>query len=109
MTIHRRANKAYKHQLKKDFEADESLPKTVDGLLSYLFDEDQWDDEYSDYIVYKDKQSWEGNTTLAQRLNRLWLFPLVLAYCPIGWVFTGNFGVSQHSKFGKWLANRIGL
>lgn len=108
MTIHRYAHKAYKHQLKKDFEENKYLPKTVDGLLDYLFSEDQWGDKYSNYIVYRDRDSYD-KTTLKQRINLLWVFPMWFVFSPFLWLFTGKFRISQHSKLGKWLAKITGL
>lgn len=104
MSIHNRVNKAYQSNLLKDFKDCPYLPKTPEGLIEYLFD----DDIGSDYIVYRFKEQYD-KTTLTQRLNRIWVLPLWFAIAPFKWLLTGHSGVNQHSKFGKWLAKITGL
>lgn len=104
MTIHRYTRKAYKHQLKQDFESNQYSPKTVDGLLDYLFDEDR----YTGYHVYCDKENYSKSTVL-QRFNRLWIIPCWWVVAPFKWLATGSAGVSDHSKLGIWLAKITGL
>lgn len=104
MTIHRYARKAFKSQLKKDFQDNKYAPQTVDGLLDYLFDEDR----FTGYLVYQDRESYD-KTTLGQRLNRLWIVPCWWLAAPILWITTGDAGISQHTKLGEWLAKKTGL
>lgn len=104
MSIHNRVNKAYQTDLLKDFKDYPYLPKTPEGLIEYLFD----DDIGSDYIVYRFKEQYD-KTTLIQRLNRIWVTPIWFVIAPFKWLFTGSSGVNQHTKLGEWLAKITGL
>lgn len=106
MSIHNYTRKAFKHELKKDFEEDKYLPKTVDGLLEYLFDQDV---RYKGYHVYLDKEAYSARSNTTQRLNRLWVVPIWFVIAPFKWLATGSAGVNQHTKLGKWLAKITGL
>lgn len=105
MSIHNRVHEAYKHQILQDFKENKYLPKTPEGLLEFLFDED------SDYRVYHYNDPWgESNKrTIFNRLNTLWMLPIWAVCAPFLWLSTGETGINQHSKLGKWIAKVTGL
>ncbi len=105
MGIHNRAVEAYKFQILKDFKEDGRFPNTVEGLADFLTD----DEKYNGYIVYHEKDPYNYDTTIWQRLNRLWVLPCCLIAMPFTWLATGQTGVNVHGKFGKWLAKITGL
>lgn len=104
MSIHNRLNKAYQTDLLKDFKDNPYLPKTPEGLIQFLFD----DEIESDYVVYRYKEQYD-KTTLSQRLNRIWVLPIWFVVAPFKWLLTGSSGVNQHSKYGVWLSRITGL
>lgn len=71
MSIHNRLNEAYKHKILEEFKENKYLPKTPEGLLDYLFD----DDSIYKIYYYEDPYS---KSKLAHRLNTLWVVPLWL-------------------------------
>ena len=46
--------------------------------------------------------------TFIQRLNTLWVYPIMICTMPIKWLFTGNGRYSRHTKFGEIVCNLIG-
>lgn len=102
MSIHSRLNEAYRHQILNDFEDNKYLPKTPEGLLEFLYSDE------SNYKIYHYKDPYT-KSTWRNRLNTLWLVPLWFIVSPFIWLFTGQFGINQHSKLGKWIAKVTGL
>lgn len=100
MSIHQVVIKAYKHQILEDFNNDKYLPKTVDGLLEFLTDNNAG----RQYVVYHYKNPYTIQTSIWQRLNRFWVLPCLIISMPFTWLVCGKTGVNTHSKFGKWLA-----
>ncbi|AMR57363.1 hypothetical protein vB_PsyM_KIL3b_0117 [Pseudomonas phage vB_PsyM_KIL3b] len=97
MSIHRRVNEAYSFQLLNSFKENNTFPDTAQGMVDYLFQDE------SDYKVYHLKEVY-NKSTLVNRLNLLWVYPIWLVASPFLWVFTGSAGVDNHSKLGKFLA-----
>lgn len=102
MSIHNRVHSAYKFKILAEFKENKYLPQTPEGLLEFLFDED------SEYVIYYYKDPYT-KSTLKHRLNTMWMLPLWFVCAPILWVFTGDTGINQHSKLGKWISKVTGL
>jgi len=71
--------------------------------LDVLFDED------GEYRVYHDADPYAKNNTITSRLHLLWLMPCWMICTPFLWLFTGETGISQHSKLGMWIAKKTGI
>lgn len=102
MSIHRSVNEAYLFQVLESFKENKYLPDTAEGMLDYLFSDE------SDYKVYHLKEVY-NKSTLLSRLNIMWVYPVWLVIAPFLWLFTGNAGVDNHSKFGKFIARITNL
>lgn len=102
MSIHNRLHEAYKYQILNDFKDNKYLPKTPEGLLEFLFNDD------SLYRIYYYNDPYT-KTTLGQRLNRLWIIPCWWIVAPFKWILTGTAGVNTHTKFAKWVSKATGL
>lgn len=101
MSIHNRVHETHRMQLERDL-IDRKV-FSVSGALDVLFDED------GDYRVYHDVDPYAKNNTITSRLNLLWLTPCWLICAPFLWLCTGETGISQHGKLGKWIAKVTGL
>lgn len=81
---------------------------TVESVLDVLFGTRLGDYEDNHYFVYgydeeEVKQKWW------QRLNALWIVPLVLILVfPFQWLVKGRVGIKENTKFGRTLINLIG-
>ena len=102
MSIHNRVHEAYRNQILNSFKENKYLPKTPEGLLDFLFDDN------SQYRIYHYSDPYV-KSTLKQRLNRLWIIPCWWIIAPFKWIFTGSAGVNTHTKFAKWVAKATGL
>jgi hypothetical protein len=104
MSIHNRVQEAYKYKLLAEFKENKYLPQTPEGLLEFLFDDD------SEYRIYYYNDPWgSSKRTIGNRLNTLWMLPIWAVCAPFLWLFTGEAGINQHSKLGKWIAKVTGL
>lgn len=101
MSIHNRVHEVYRSQLERDL-LDRKV-YSVSGALDVLFDED------GDYRIYHDADPYSKNNTINSRLHLLWLTPCWIVCAPFLWLFTGEIGISQHSKLGKWIAKKTGI
>lgn len=102
MSIHNRVHEAYKYKLLAEFKDNKYLPQTPEGLLEFLFDED------SEYRIYYYDDPYTKRSVV-HRLNTLWMLPIWAVCAPFLWLFTGETGINQHSKLGKWIAKVTGL
>lgn len=102
MSIHNRVHEAYRFKILSEFKENKYLPQTPEGLLEFLFNED------SEYRIYYYDDPYTNNT-ISQRLNTMWVLPLWFVCAPFLWVFTGNTGINQHSKLGKWISKVTGV
>lgn len=100
MSIHNRVNEVYPFQLAKAL--IEAKCTNTDDLVGFLLGED------SDYVVYHRNDVYK-KSSLKQRLHLLWLTPCWFVCVPFLWLFTGETGVSQHGKLGKWIAKVTGI
>ena len=109
MSIFERQHTAYHGDIEKALNKKISELKTEDVLK--LFPKDLWSDPEidSDIKITVSKPSWQHETTLTQRLNRLWVYPLyTLIIGPAMWICTGYFGVYRESKIGALLNKLVG-
>lgn len=102
MSIHNRLHSAYKFKVLSEFKENKYLPQTPEGMLDFLFEDN------SDYVIYYYNDPYT-KSTLKHRLNTMWMLPLWLVCAPFLWVFTGDTGINQHSKLGKWISKVTGL
>ena len=102
MSIHNRVHKAYYFKVLSEFKENKYLPQTPEGMLDFLFEDN------SDYVVYYYNDPYT-KSTLKHRLNTMWMLPLWFVCAPFLWVFTGDTGINQHSKLGKWISKVTGL
>ena len=55
--------------------------------------------ESSEYVIYKYDDN--DDSTLLNRLNVLWLYPLFIITIPFQWIFTGSVGIKRNSRIGR--------
>ena len=101
MSIHNRVHEAHRYTVLAQFKANKYLPQTPEGLLDFLFEDN------SDYVIYYYNDPYT-KSTLKHRLNTMWMLPLWFVCAPFLWVFTGDTGINQHSKLGKWISKMTG-
>lgn len=101
MSIHNRVHSAYKFKILSEFKENKYLPQTPEGMLEFLFEDN------SEYRIYYYDDPYTKNT-IGQRLNTMWMLPLWFVCAPFLWVFTGDTGINQHSKLGKWISKMTG-
>lgn len=83
--------------------ADKDNP-TMDDCLDFLFgDSDGW--IASDLKFYENKKV---KSTLFQRLNCFWVYPIFTVCIPLQYVICGYTGMSRDSKLGKIVQFLIG-
>ena len=95
----RKVNSWMKSEIKKDAGDD----PTVDDVL-YLLLGDSEGGSGADYVVYK--YSKAQKRTPFNRINMLWVWPLIVVCLPLQWLLTGETGVKRSTKLGKvvhWL------
>ena len=72
---------------------------TADDVLDLIVGKDDFDYCDGDYVLYKEMRNTER--TVIQRINFLWVVPLLLLMMPIVWIVTGDWGLSRNSRLGK--------
>lgn len=81
---------------------------TIDSVMDVLFGTPYQEYEDNQYFVYgydepKTTRKWW------QRLNALWIVPSVMCFVfPLQWVFKGEVGVKENTKFGRIVIKMIG-
>lgn len=84
---------------------------TREDLLSLIpeYDTDRkWETENkTDFILITEHDRYYTKT-LCNRLNCLWVYPLVILLLPFKWLFTGVWGFSHNTKFGRFLGKLVG-
>lgn len=82
----------------------------MNELLDTLFG--KYNDGESEYVIYRydNDSEWEHSrrSTLLQRFNMIWVWPLFMITVPFQWLFLGKVGLNSHSKFGKFVMKLIG-
>lgn len=102
MSIHNRVHEAHYYTILNEFKENKYLPQTPEGMLEFLFADN------SEYRIYYYDDSYT-KSTLAHRLNTLWMLPVWFVCAPFLWMFTGKTGINQHSKLGKWISKVTGM
>lgn len=68
----------------------------------------KWETENkTDFILITERDKYYTKT-LGNRLNSLWVYPIVVLLLPFKWVFTGVWGFSRNTKFGRFLCKLVG-
>lgn len=84
---------------------------TREDLLSLIpvsrFDRKIDTDNTIEFILTTERDRYYDKT-LKHRLNSLWVYPLALLLMPFKWLFTGVWGFSHSTKFGRFLGNLVG-
>lgn len=91
-----RQNYYMKRQIKID--TGKESP-TADDVLELIIGKDEYDYNCGDYVLYKQSRSTERS--LIQRINFIWLAPILIASLPLVWLLTGEWGYSRNSFLGK--------
>lgn len=73
---------------------------TADDVLELIIGKDEYDYNCQDYVLYKEIRSTKRN--IIQRINFLWIAPLLFLSIPIVWVLTGEWGFSRNSILGRF-------
>lgn len=73
---------------------------TADDVLELIIGKDEYDYNCQDYVLYKEIRSTKRN--IIQRINFLWVAPLLFLSMPIVWILTGEWGFSRNSMLGKF-------
>lgn len=93
----------YRHELKEALE--EYNCKTVDDVLDIIFggyDNDYW----TDFVVYR--KGFHPKTTMLNRFNTIWVYPLFILCVPFRYVMFGSVGFNRDSKIGKFILDLVG-
>lgn len=90
-------NNLYRHELEKRIKEEEC--DTVDGLLDILFG--TYDNDYHSGLVVKRKWVESEKSTVLQRLNTLWVYPLFICMMPFRYLLFGRPQFSEDSKLGR--------
>lgn len=91
-----RQNYYMRREIKKDTGKENP---TADDVLELIIGKDEYDYNTGDYILYKERNNTKRN--FIQRVNLLWVWPLMVLSIPFVYLFTGNFGVSMNSRLGR--------
>ena len=68
----------------------------------------KWETENkTDFILITERDGYYTKT-LGNRLNSLWVYPVVILLLPFKWIFTGVWGFSRNTKFGCFLGKLVG-
>lgn len=78
----------------------------AESVLNVLFGHYHNDYESAYSVKYKFDPHIE--TTVFQRFNLLWVWPLMMITSPVRFVLTGSIGVAPSGRFGKLLERLIG-
>jgi len=68
--------------------------KTAEHVVDALFNED-----WADYLVIK-RYTKGYKSTLINRLNCLWVYPVFICTIPLQFIVLGKYGVDENSKIG---------
>ena len=74
---------------------------TAKELVEYLSDYDN-----RDFVVYR----YEGSKRkLMQRVNMVWVIPLLFIVFPFQWLICGEFGVRRNNRIGRIIEKLVGF
>lgn len=77
---------------------------TLDELYSFLYPYDFSPDN----IIIRKRWFDTPKTTMLNRFNSIWVFPIFFVCIPIRYILYGNFYVNKESKLGKILKSLLG-
>lgn len=78
----------------------------IDGLLT-LISSTYTDEHRSEYVV-KNRYHRASETTVAQRLNALWVYPVYILLAPFRFVLYGTPKIDEESRLGHIITYLIG-
>ena len=93
-------------ELRREYQKAKGVYDPVTNLMDILFDSNQNDYDCEYCLV---KYSETDETKWWQRVNCLWVCPLMVIHNAVSWFRTGHFeGVRKESKLGKILVKLVG-
>lgn len=110
MGIFSRENEVHLYELRKELGItgfDRSKAVRISELEGLCYRHDDMVDPLPFVLYHRDAVPRNGKTVL-NRLNCLWVVPILLFVMPIKWLVTGEAGFSSKSKFGKLLKKLVG-
>lgn len=102
MSLYQRMHKAHRYIVERDVGVDATAKQVLDHLFGDY-------DEATEYVVYHYNDPYTKPSTLLQRFNRLWVVPVFYIFLPFQWLFTGEVGIKDHTKFGEFIHKITGL
>ena len=95
--------KLYKHEFLQQVKKYDC--KNIDDVVNLIFDDDNYD--CPDMII---KYRWPDpiSSTILNRINALWVYPLFIIIIPFRYVLFGNYKVDEDSKLYKILIALLG-
>jgi len=68
-----------------------------------------YDSNWHEFTLIDNTWDTGADTTILQRINRLWFVPLYLLTIPFQWLFRGEVGMRNESKMAKIMSKLTGL
>src|SRR5476649_2485489 len=68
-----------------------------------------WEANWHEFTLIDNTWDVGADTTILQRINRLWFVPAYLLTIPFQWLFRGEVGMRNESKMAKIMAKLTGL
>lgn len=94
-------------ELEKDMKNTLNGCNTAKEVLDFLFG--TYNDDYQhDYVVKRRFYTTGGKTTIINRLNCLWVYPVFILLIPFRFVLFGSYQINEDSKLGMVLIKLIG-
>lgn len=93
----------YRHGVKEIL--DNHKCETIDDALDVIlggYDNDYW----TDLVVYR--RCEDTKTTMLNRFNTLWVYPIFIVCIPFRYVLFGETGFNRDTKFGKFVLDLVG-
>ncbi len=101
--VFNREKDAFRNKIKAEAGGENA---TAESVLAVLFG--HYHNGYRSAYSVKYKFDPYIETTLLQRFNLLWVWPLMLITSPVRFVLTGSIGVAPSGRFGQLLQRLIG-
>lgn len=104
----------WRHELEKKlkeqgFDNWEAIRDFLCGEEDIYSDSARNPEQYDYQVVDNTKWRASRDAKFWQRLNRLWLIPLLMLTVPFQWLFRGKIGFCSTSKIGAVLSRLTGL
>ena len=78
-------------------------------VINILYGADKDNQNLYDYQVVDNSFTPYKPVKFWQRLNQIWIIPLLTLTIPFQWLFLGRVGFKNESKLGKLISNLTGL